>query len=81
MKNFMHNYNYSISNNYSNFLINLIPLKCEIITWKNTLKHNNLKHIFSIPYYYIKRIICVNFSQQNKLIYQKLLENSNYDSK
>ena len=41
-------------------------MKCEILTWKNTFKHKKLKHILSIPFFYIKRLLFVNkFSQKN----------------
>jgi len=41
-------------------------MKSEILTWKNTVKHKKIKHIFSIPFYYIKRLLFVNkFSQKN----------------
>ena len=41
-------------------------MRCEIITWKNTIKHKKFKHILSIPFFYIKRLLFVNkFSQKN----------------
>ena len=50
----------------SKILFNLLPMKCEILTWKNTIKHKKLKHILSIPFFYIKRLLFVNkFSQKN----------------
>ena len=45
-------------------LVNILPLKCELLVWKNTLKHLFLgfrwKHFLSIPYFYFLRIICIN---------------------
>lgn len=40
--------------------INFFPMKCEILTWKNTIHHKKFKHIFSIPFFYLKRIIFIN---------------------
>ena len=37
-----------------------LPTKPEILVWKNTIKHLRAKHILSIPYYYLKRIIFLN---------------------
>ena len=50
---------------------NLIPLKAEILVWKNTFKHKKIKHILSIPYFYIKRIMLLNklFINNYKLPY------------
>ena len=61
LKDFLLKYNYNIDNKPTDFFKNLAPLKCEIITWKNTIKHKKIKHIFSIPYFYFKRIIFINF--------------------
>ena len=54
-------YNYKLNfNNSANFYFNLLPLKSELLTWKNTLKHNNIKHFLSFPYFFFKRIIFIN---------------------
>ena len=54
-------YNYKLNfNNITNFYFNFFPMKSELLTWKNTLKHNNIKHILSIPYFFLKRIIFIN---------------------
>jgi hypothetical protein len=54
-------YNYKlIFNNVTNFYFNFFPMKSELLTWKNTLKHNRIKHILSIPYFFLKRIILIN---------------------
>ena len=61
LKDFLLKYNYKIDNKPTDFFKNLAPLKCEMITWKNTIRHKKIKHIFSIPYFYLKRIIFINF--------------------
>ena len=54
-------YNYKLNfSNSANFYFNLLPLKSELLTWKNTLKHNRIKHVLSIPYFFLKRIIFIN---------------------
>ena len=54
-------YNYKLNfNNITNFYLNFFPMKCELLTWKNTLKHNKIKHALSIPYFFLKRIIFIN---------------------
>lgn len=64
-KNFLNKYlltyNYKISAKATNFFLNLVPLKCEVLTWKNVIKHKKIKHIILIPYFYLKRIIFINF--------------------
>ena len=51
-------YNF-IFKNKRNYL-NLLPMKCELLVWKNTFKHRRIKHIVSIPYFYLKRILLLN---------------------
>ena len=72
LNDFLLKYNYYFENKNSNFFKNLLPLKCEIITWKNTLRHKNLKHIISVPYFYLKRIIFINFSKNSNFKYPKV---------
>ena len=48
------------------FYNHFFPLKCEIVVWINTLKNKRFKHILSIPYYYIKRIIFFNIFFKKK---------------
>ena len=72
LNNFLLNYNYHFENKNSNFFKNLFPLKCEIITWRNTLRHKNLIHILSIPYFYLKRIIFINFRKNSNFKYPKV---------
>ena len=51
-----------------NIRILFSPTKAEILVWFNTLKHLKLKHILSIPFYYIKRIILLNkYSVRNSI--------------
>ena len=69
MKEFMKKYNYSNSIKAKSTILNLLPMKCEILTWKNTLKNKKIKHILSIPYYYLKRIILVNLQNRKNIIY------------
>ncbi|MDA9624252.1 hypothetical protein N9S62_03140 [Pelagibacteraceae bacterium] len=55
------NYNYDfISSRKTRSFFNILPLKCEISVWKNCFKHKNIKHILSIPYFYLKRIFFLN---------------------
>ena len=54
-KNFL-KYNYK-KLNVGKFYYHIFPLRCELITWKNTLKNFKIKHILSIPYFYFKRLI------------------------
>ena len=63
-------YNYKLSfNNITNFYFNLLPMKCELLTWKNTLKHKRIQHALSIPYFFLKRIIFINkFFLKNKYL-------------
>ena len=42
--------------NYFNF----IPMKCEILVWKNAFKHRRWKQILSIPVFYVIRIFIIN---------------------
>ncbi len=41
------------------------PLKCEYMVWKNTITNFRIKHIFSIPIFFLKRIIFFNFILKN----------------
>ena len=57
-------YNYRLNfKNITNFYFNFFPMKSELLTWKNTLKHNKIKHILKIPYFLLKGIylIGINF--------------------
>ena len=54
LRDYMKFYNYKFTNKTSKILLNFLPMKCEILTWKNTIKHKRLKHILSIPFFFIK---------------------------
>ena len=44
-------------------------MKCELIVWENTFKHWRIKHILSIPYFYLKRVLLINkFVIKNKYL-------------
>jgi hypothetical protein len=45
-------------------LYKLMPLKIELIVWKNLITNLNLVQIFLIPYYYIKRIKILKTKRQ-----------------
>ena len=64
-KNFL-KYNYK-KLNVGKFYYHIFPLRCELITWKNTLKNYKIKHILSIPYFYFKRLIFFNLSFKQKI--------------
>ena len=52
-------YNFILKNKKKNYF-NFFPMKCEFLVWKNTFKHRKIKHILSIPYFYLKRIFLIN---------------------
>jgi len=48
-------------------IINFFPMKCELLVWKNTFAHKKWKHVLSIPFFYVKRILYINkFMVKNK---------------
>lgn len=58
-------YNYDFYYDENNISINLLPMKCEIDVWKNTMKNIfeggfRWKNLFSIPVFYILRILLIN---------------------
>lgn len=63
-----YNYNTLVPNTKINF--KLIPLKCELLVWKNTIKHFIIsfrwKHMISIPFFYLFRIFLINSYYVNK---------------
>ena len=65
-----YNYEFNYLRN-KKIYFNLFPMKCELLVWKNTIKHMKIKHIISIPFFYFKRIIFINklFIKFNKLPY------------
>ena len=59
-------YGYQPTGKPSKIFFNIFPMKSEILTWKNSFKHKRIKHIMSIPFFFIKRLLFVNkFSQKN----------------
>tara|TARA_B100001248_G_scaffold259181_1_gene244745 strand:- start:733 stop:1848 length:1116 start_codon:yes stop_codon:yes gene_type:complete len=63
--NIIKKYNYSFLYPRKNFFFNFLPMKCEILVWKNTLKNlftNGFrwKHLISIPIFYILRLLLLN---------------------
>lgn len=44
----------------NNIFYKLSPTKAEYLVWKNTFKHKKIKHIISIPYFFIKRVFFLN---------------------
>ena len=67
LKDYLVFYKYKFTADASNFFLNIFPMKCEILTWKNTFKHKNFKNILSIPFFYIKRLLFINKLSQKKL--------------
>jgi len=60
-------YGYKFTNKISKIFFNLLPMKCEILTWKNMFKHKKVNLILSIPFFYLKRILLINkFAIKNK---------------
>ena len=52
-------YNF-IFKNKKKIYFNFLPMKCELLVWKNTFRHGKIKHILSIPFFYLKRILLIN---------------------
>jgi len=70
LESILHNliifYNYDFKKKKKKYFFNFLPMKCEILTWQNTIRHKKFKHILSIPFFYIKRLIFINrLSQKN----------------
>ena len=64
-------YNYKFIFLSKKVLLNILPMKCELLVWKNSMKHLLLKfrwkHFLSIPYFYFIRILLINkFTVSNK---------------
>ena len=56
-------YDYKLNfNNTTNFHFNFFPMKSELLTWKNTLKHNKIKHLLNIPYFLLKAIYLIGLN-------------------
>jgi hypothetical protein len=57
----INHYNYKLNLNYkTNFYFNIFPMKCELLTWKNAVKHKKIIHVLSIPYFFLKRVFFMN---------------------
>ena len=66
MKDYIIFYGYKFTTETSKVIYNLLPMKCELVTWINSIKHKKIKHILSIPFFYFKRLFYVNkYSQKN----------------
>ena len=64
-KNIIKKYQYEFYFKKKNIHFNLLPMKCEILVWKNTIKNiffNGFrwKHFLSIPFFYLIRILTIN---------------------
>ncbi len=71
MQRFLIKYSYDepkISVKKYSFFYNFLPLKCELLTWKNTFKNLRILSILSIPYFYFKRILKINFQKKNLIL-------------
>ena len=58
-------YNYQLMYPKKNIYFNFLPMKCEIMIWRNTIKHLfykgfRWKHLLSIPFFYFKRNLLLN---------------------
>ena len=40
--------------------IKFSPFKSELATWKNSFRNKKIKHILSIPYFFLKRVLFIN---------------------
>lgn len=56
IKSYKYNFIYPRKKNYFNFL----PMKCELLVWKNSFKHMRFKQILSIPFFYFLRVLAIN---------------------
>ena len=68
------NYHYKSLFKEKKIYFNFLPMKCELLVWRNTIKHLiysfRWKQFISIPFYYLLRIILINkFMESNKLPY------------
>ena len=50
------NYKYDFMFPRKKIYFNFLPMKCELLVWRNTFKHLRWKQILSIPIYYFMRI-------------------------
>jgi len=64
-KKIIKKYNYKFIFKTQRVFLKLLPLKCELLVWKNSFKYLFIsfkwKHFLSIPYFYFLRILMINF--------------------
>ena len=54
-------YKYEFLTKPKKIYFNFFPMKSELIVWKNSIKHHKKwKHILTIPYFFILRLIFIN---------------------
>ena len=71
-KTFFKSYKYKYLIHHKNCFLKILPLKSELIVWKNSFRHvSRLKNIISIPLYYFLRIVFINkfFIEKKKMPY------------
>lgn len=64
-ENIIKKYKYKFYYEKKNIIFNLIPMKCEMLVWKKTLKNFFVrgfgwKHVLTIPLFYLIRVIVIN---------------------
>ncbi len=63
-KKIINKYKYNFLFKNKKIYFNFVPMKCELLVWKNSIKHFifrfRWKHLASIPYFYLKRVIMIN---------------------
>mgnify|MGYP001450836228 CR=1 FL=1 len=65
--NIINYYGYDFMFPKKKIYFNFLPMKCELLVWKNSFKHLRWKQILSIPFYYLIRIFLLNkLTMQNK---------------
>ena len=68
-RNIIKKYNYEFLFKQKKIKFRLFPLKCELLVWRNTLKHFiwsfRWKHFISIPFFYFLRIFVINSYKVN----------------
>lgn len=60
------NYKYKLIYPRKKLYFNFLPMKSELLVWKNSFKHLRFKQILSIPFFYILRISLINKLLMNK---------------
>ena len=54
------NYKYKLIYPRKRISMNFLPMKSELLVWKNSFKHLRFKQILSIPFFYILRILLIS---------------------